>query len=156
MGAFEDWDMASVVAHQQRIKGLKNKANNSGNRIATENKKAIKSQPRVSKYHNEKVEYQGQKYDSKKEFNRAMELERLEHLGLIQNLQRQVEFELQPKFKFMGKTIRAINYVADFVYYDNGDKIVEDVKSPITRKNPVYKLKKKMLMYKYGIEIKEV
>jgi hypothetical protein len=110
----------------------------------------------MSKYHNIKVEYNGIKYDSKKEKNRAIELEYLERTGIISNLERQVIFELQPKFKFLGKTIRAITYIADFVYIENGVKVVEDVKSPITRKNPVYKLKKKMMLYVYGLEIKEV
>lgn len=56
----------------------------------------------------------------------------------------------------MGKTIREIAYVADFVYMENGKQVVEDVKSDITRANPVYKIKKKMLMYVHGIEITEV
>ena len=56
----------------------------------------------------------------------------------------------------MGHKIREIAYVADFVYEENGAKVVEDVKSPITRKNPIYKLKKKMMMYVHGIEVKEV
>ena len=85
-----------------------------------------------------------------------MELEQLQKLGLIKNLERQKKYVLQPSFKFAGKTIREIAYIADFVYEENGKQVVEDVKSPITRKNPIYKLKKKMMMYVLGIEIKEV
>ena len=47
---------------------------------------------------------------------------------------------------------RAIKYVADFVYEENGQTVVEDVKGV---KTPVYKLKKRMLAEKYGIVIKE-
>lgn len=113
------------------------------------------SQPRA-KYGNTKVEVDGVKYDSKKEAKRGVELEQLERLGIISNLERQKKFVLQPSFKFMGHTIREIAYVADFVYMENENQVVEDVKSPITRKNPVYKLKKKMMMYVHGIEVKEV
>lgn len=102
------------------------------------------------------MEVNGIKYDSKKEAKRAAELEQLERLGIIKDLERQKKYVLQPSFKFMGKTIREIAYVADFVYLENETLVVEDVKSPITRKNPIYMLKKKMMMYVHGIEIKEV
>ncbi len=152
MRGWEDYTMADIVAHQKRIKALNFKNNQVPNKTIAEKEKS----PKKSKYRNEKVEYDGQKYDSKKEFNRAMELEQLQRLGLIKNLERQKKFVLQPSFKFSGKTIREIAYVADFVYEENGKQVVEDVKSPITRKNPIYKLKKKMMMYVLSIEIKEV
>ncbi len=113
------------------------------------------SQPR-SKYGNVKTEVNGVKYDSKKEANRAIELEEQERLGIITHLEKQKKYVLQPSFKFLGKTVREISYVADFVYEENGETIVEDVKSPITRSNPVYKIKKKMMMYVYKIKIREV
>lgn len=50
-------------------------------------------------------------------------------------------------------------YKADFKYFDNekGKYIVEDVKSPITAKDKVYRLKIKMLLTKYpDIEFVEV
>ena len=109
-----------------------------------------------SKYGNTKVEVNGVKYDSKKEAKKAEELEMQERLGIISNLERQKKFVLQPSFKFAGHTIREIAYVADFVYMENGTQVVMDVKSPITRANPVYKIKKKMMMYVHGIEVKEV
>ena len=34
--------------------------------------------------------------------------------------------------------------------------MIEDVKSPATRKNAVYILKKKMMAHVHGIEIKEI
>lgn len=108
-----------------------------------------------AKYGNTKVEVNGVKYDSKKEAKRAEELERQERLGIISNLEKQKKYVLQPSFKFAGHTIREIAYVADFVYMENGEQIVEDCKSPITRANPIYRLKKKMMMYVHGIEIRE-
>ncbi len=110
----------------------------------------------MNKYRNEKVVVNGVKFDSKKEAKRSAELEQLERLGVISNLEKQKKYVLQPSFKFMGKTIREIAYLADFVYKENGNTVVEDVKSPITRKNPVYRLKKKMMMYIHGIDIREV
>lgn len=107
-----------------------------------------------NKYKNKKVIYNGIKFDSQKERNYYIKLKVLEEYGKIKNLKLQVKFELQPSFKFNGKTIRSINYVADFVYYDIGqDKtIIVDTKGV---KTEVYKIKKKMMQYK-GYEIEEV
>lgn len=146
---FEDWSLDDVKRHNLRIL-MASKGKNTSKEI-----KPQISQSR-NKYGNVKVEVDGVKYDSKKEAKRSAELETQQKLGIISNLERQVKFVLQPSFKFMGHTIREIAYVADFVYMENGNKVVEDVKSPITRKNPIYKLKKKMMMYVHGIEVKEV
>ena len=105
-----------------------------------------------NKYHNKKVIVDDIKFDSKKEARRYNELKLLEKAGIIKNLQRQVKYELQPSFKYNGKTIRAINYIADFVYEKNGELIVEDVKGIRT---DVYKLKKKLFLYIFNIEIQE-
>lgn len=99
-----------------------------------------------SKYSNKKTSYKGIIYDSKKEAKRAYELDIMQRAGLIQNLERQKSFELQPSFKLNGKTIRAITYIADFVYTKNGQTIVEDVKG---FKTEIYRLKYKMFLYKY-------
>jgi hypothetical protein len=84
-----------------------------------------------------------------KEANRWCELKMLEKAGLIQDLQRQVKFELIPKQD--GE--RAVHYVADFVYVEDGKKIVEDVKGMRTKE---YRLKKKMMLFFHGIRIKEI
>ena len=106
-----------------------------------------------NKYHNKKVEYDGIKFDSIKEKNRYIGLKQLEKLGVIQNLQRQVKYELQPSFKLNKKTIRAITYIADFVYLQDGVEVIEDVKGIRTKE---YLLKKKLFEYKYQKEIKEI
>ena len=96
---------------------------------------------RVSKYKARKTAYGGSVYDSAKEAKRAAELELLQRAGKIRNLRRQVKFTLQEGFSYEGRKIRAIEYIADFVYEADG-LIIEDVKGYRT---PEYKIKAKML-----------
>ena len=108
------------------------------------------------KYHNKKIIVDGIKFDSLKESKRYNELKILEKAKEITELRLQVKFELQPSFKKNNKTIRKIEYIADFVYYDNKIQqyIVEDTKGYRT---DVYKLKKKLFEYKYPhLTIKEL
>lgn len=105
-----------------------------------------------SKYKNKKVIYNGIKFDSKKERNYYIKLKLLEEKGIISNLKLQVKFELQPSFKFNGKTIRSINYIADFTYIQDNKLHIVDTKGVRTE---VYRIKKKMMQYK-GYEIEEV
>lgn len=102
----------------------------------------------MSKYFSKKVIVDGITFDSKKEAKRYSELKLLEKAGRIKDLSLQHQFVLQPPFKKNGKTIRAITYVADFVYFDleRMRNVVEDVKG---YKTDVYQLKKKMFEYKY-------
>lgn len=112
--------------------------------------------PKESKYHSKKVKVDGIEFDSKKEAKRYQELKILKSAGVIECLELQKVFELQPSFKKNGKTYRKITYKADFSYFDNekGKYIIEDVKG---FKTEVYKLKKKMFEYKFkDIEIKEI
>ena len=112
---------------------------------------------RKVKYGNRKTELDGITFDSKKEARRYAELKILEMAGEISDLELQMPFVLQPAFAHKGKKVQSIKYVADFVYIDNeGRKVVEDVKSPATRKDKVYQLKKKMMLYVHNIEIKEI
>ena len=105
-----------------------------------------------SKYKNKKVIYNGIKFDSQKERNYYIKLKLLEEKGIISNLKLQVKFELQPSFKFKGKTIRSINYIADFTYIQDNKLHIVDTKGVRTE---VYRIKKKMMQYK-GYEIEEV
>lgn len=108
-----------------------------------------------AKYHNSKTIIDGIKFDSKKEATRYKELKLLLKNGEIKELELQPRFTLQPKYRKNGKTIRKIEYVADFSYKDKkGKHIIEDVKGI---KTEVYKLKKKIFEYKYPtLEIKEI
>lgn len=99
----------------------------------------------------------GETYDSKKEYRRGQQLKELASSGKIKNLHRQVKYELIPAQRDTnGKLIeRSCSYVADFVYQDeNGSVIVEDCKTPATR-TPEYIIKRKLMMYKYGIRVVE-
>ena len=106
----------------------------------------------MSKYKNVKTVLDGITFDSKKESVRYAELMLLQRSGLIQNLRLQVPFELIPKQQ--GE--RAVKYIADFTYTENGEPVVEDTKSEITRANPTYILKRKLLLWVHELRIKEV
>lgn len=110
----------------------------------------------MSKYGNKKVFVDGEEFDSQLEANRWYELKLLQRAKQIEYLRRQVKFELQPSYKRNGETIQAINYIADFVYYDLNKKkiVVEDTKG---FKTETYKLKKKIFEYIHPeLEITEI
>ena len=102
-----------------------------------------------SKYNNIKTVVDGHKFDSLKESRRYSELKIMEKAGLITNLALQPKFEIIPAVKWNGKTYRKRSYLADFIYKEDNVVIVEDVKSFITKKNPVYTLKRQLFLIKY-------
>lgn len=107
-----------------------------------------------SKYHSRKITRDGITYDSVKEYSRHQELLLLERAGAIQGLKRQVRFELIPSQRYDGKVVeRPVYYIADFVYEENGQRVVEDTKGYRTKD---YILKRKMMLYLCGIRIREV
>ena len=113
----------------------------------------------MTKYHNKKVMYDGQVFDSRREFVRWCELVLLEKAGQVTDLKRQVKFELIPSQKIDGKVVeRACSYIADFVYKDDKGKLhVEDVKGyKGGGAYAVFTIKRKLMMYNYGIKISEV
>lgn len=107
-----------------------------------------------SKYHAKKTVVDGITFDSRKEAYRYLVLKGMEEDGSIEDLRRQVRYELVPAFDVDGKHYRPVCYVADFVYVDKetGKEIVEDVKGVRT---DVYKLKSKLFARRYGVSIKE-
>ena len=126
-----------------------------------------------SKYYNKKVVVDGYEFDSRKEANRFCELRLLLRAGKISNLQLQKEYELIPaqyevvptgelytrgerKGDLKTKRIcieQAVNYVADFVYTENNKTVVEDTKGVKTEK---YIIKRKLMLWRHGIKIKEL
>ena len=126
------------------------------------------------KYKNKKVVIDGITFDSKKEAGRYKELKTLERAGIIQKLQRQVKYVLIPaqyerkgevytKGKEKGKPKkgklkeRECAYYADFVYMQDGNTIVEDVKG--YRNGQAYNLfviKRKLMLYVHGVAVKEL
>lgn len=104
------------------------------------------SQKKQSKYNNTKVLYNDISFDSQLECRRYQQLVLLEKAGLISNLVLQVRYELQPAFVYQGKRVRAIEYISDFQYIENGVTILEDTKGYTTKD---FLLKEKMLKYRY-------
>lgn len=124
-----------------------------------------------TKYYNKKTTVDGITFDSQKEANYYLYLKSEQDAGNISNLKLQVPFEIIPAV--YGRRVRHLktkdkieqyciqkstHYVADFVYVETktGKQVVVDVKSPITRKNPEYRLKKKMMLAFKQIDIMEV
>ena len=112
-------------------------------------------QKRSQKYGNEKVDDAGRTFDSKAEHKRWQYLAMLERAGEIRDLRCQVPFELIPaQVSPSGKRERPTMYLADFVYRTaDGIEVVEDVKGAVT---PEFRLKRKLMLWRHGIEVKEV
>lgn len=105
------------------------------------------------KYGNTKVtDAEGNVHDSTKEYRRWCELELRARAGEISQLHR------QPVFEIVVNGVLVCRYIADASYVEtaSGRRITEDCKSAITRKNPVYRLKAKLLKATHGITITEV
>ena len=107
----------------------------------------------MNKYHNKKTTINGILFDSKREGNYYTKLKLMQNAGLIWNLELQKKYILQASFTFNGKKIREISYYADFVYEDKDGLHVVDTKGYRT---DTYKLKKKLFIKKYGIDIEEI
>lgn len=101
----------------------------------------MKPSAKPSKFLNKKTVVDGIEFDSIKESRRYGELKLLERAGEIKALCTQTAFPL------MVNGVRVASYKADFVYLrqPDGSQVIEDVKSPFTRKNPVYRLKAKIM-----------
>jgi hypothetical protein len=129
------------------------------NTITIEEYKKTSKSKGLPKYRNQKQKTKQGDFDSKKEHLRYGELKILEEAGIISALQTQVWFEVVPRQvdKLTGKvTERASRYIADFVYMQDGKMVVEDTKSPITRMEPSYVLKRKLMLLVHGIKIVEL
>lgn len=90
----------------------------------------------------------GYSFDSASEANRYTYLKTLEKAGRISALCIHPGFTLQPGFKDrLGRARRAITYIADFSYEQEGLSIVEDVKSDFTAQDKVFRIKSKILCF---------
>jgi hypothetical protein len=109
----------------------------------------------MTKYRSRKVTVNGIEFDSHREARRYQELQMLLRAGEITQLQLQKKYTLIPaQKKPSGGTERACTYTADFVYRDkSGKEIVEDAKGVRTQQ---YIIRRKLLLYVYGIEVHEV
>ena len=137
--SWHDWN-------EDKLLELKEKGTIKGYKVVS--KKEEKPKSKRAKYSNDKVEYDGHLFDSKKEYKRYRELLLLLKAGKIGYLNLQVPYELNE-----GGT-HSLKYVADFVYTDavTGEKVVEDTKGFRTA---VYKKKRRLMKKVHNIIIKE-
>lgn len=110
---------------------------------------------KYNKYRNKKVYVDNIKFDSKKESEEYLKLKYLQKIGEIKELKLQVPYELIPKYKINNKIVRKCVYVADFTYITTKDDKLHIVDTK-GFKTDVYRLKKKLFEYKYGVEVEEV
>ena len=119
-----------------------------------------KGKGKRSKYNSTKVLIDGHEFDSKKEAKRYQELKLLLRAKVIRDLRLQVVYELAEKVQLLGekRAKPAMRYKADFVYFDiqAGREVVEDVKSPATRRLAAYRQKKHLMKTVLNIDITEV
>ena len=115
-----------------------------------------------------KVENEYGAFDSKSEYERYLLLLDMERNGLITDLKRQVTYELLPKqTKIVRKELKTkvkevvkvaeqdMKYTCDFTYYDkDGEFIAEEHKGSKWNVDEAVRIKKKLLYYFHGIELK--
>lgn len=101
-----------------------------------------------NKYNAKKTMFEGMKYDSKKEANKAVELSMLKKSKQIK------DFEAHKKIELFGQNgTRVCNYFADFwITHNDGTIEILDIKSKITETS-IFRLKWKMLEDKYKYEL---
>lgn len=121
-------------------------------RISQEDYKKIvaKRLAKKPKFGNVKKEFNGRTFDSTKELNRYQDLLVWQSSGQITELECQRSFDIEVNGHYIGF------YVSDFTYKKDGRLVVEDVKSKVTRKLPLYRWKKKLTEAIHGLEIVEI
>lgn len=103
------------------------------------------------KYKNIKTIVNGISFDSKKEAGYYNVLRLKEKAKMIDRFEMQVKYDLVVNGQKIGF------YKADFVTFKDGKVLdVIDVKSEMTKKLPVYRLKKKLIKAIYGFDIVEI
>ena len=100
-----------------------------------------------SKYRAVPTEVDGVRFASKKEAKRYQELKLLERAGKIRDL------KLQPRYVITLNDIKICTYVGDFQYREGDVLVLEDVKGV---KTDTYRIKKKLVLAVYNLEIREV
>jgi len=119
-------------------------------------KEALKKTRKKPKYGNVKTWVGDQQFDSKKEAKRYGQLVLLERAGEITDLECQVSFEFVIEGKVLkSKAKRRIKYIADFVYWEKGERVVEDVKSVATEADRTYRIKRALMQHVNDIVIRE-
>lgn len=108
-----------------------------------------------SKYHNKNTDYNGRLYDSAREARHAQFLDTMK--SAVPSDVCVVSWEPQVRFPIVVNGVTVCTYIADFVVqYADGHTEVQDVKSEYTKKLPVYRLKKKLMLASLGIKVVEI
>jgi hypothetical protein len=115
-------------------------------RIMAEAGTPIPAAKKRSKWRNVPTVVDGIRFASGKEAARWSQLRIMERSGVIRDLERQVSFDLR-----VGG-ILVCRYVADFVYFEDGVRIVEDCKGARLRE---YLIKRELMLACHGIAIRE-
>lgn len=108
-------------------------------------KRPQKGPEKPAKYHNTKVVVDGETFDSKGEYARYIELRIMAQAGLISMLRHHVRIPI------VINDITVCAYIADFVYWEKGEEVVEDYKGVMTE---IFALKRKLLRAVQGKEIR--
>lgn len=106
-----------------------------------------------NKYRAKKTKVDDIVFDSYMEAKRYRQLVTLEMAGEISDLVLQPKFRLMDSYKYNGKAIKAIDYIADFMYREDGKLVVEDVKGMRTQ---AYIIKSKLFIKKYILELEYI
>jgi dsDNA-binding SOS-regulon protein len=111
-------------------------------------KNTMWGQKNQNKYRNIRQTYNGRSYMSKKEANKAYELDLLKKAGEI------IKWQPQAKIELFGENKSHIcNYFVDFIVVNkNGTTEYIEIKSPITA-TPLWKVKWKLLKDKFMEDI---
>ena len=131
-------------------------------------KKKIKRK-KGERYNHKTIKIGELKFDSQKEYDRYVFLKEAENNGVISDLRTQVKFELIPKVteeyvehlktkdKIKTRTLQQpITWTADYVYYKDGEMIVEDVKASKFLLSDRFVIKEKLFFWKYRKRIRIV
>ena len=129
-------------------------------------KKGIKRK-KGERYKHKTILADGLKFDSKKEYDRYLFLKDAEKKGLISDLRVHVRYELIPsvteeyvvhlktKDKIKTRVLQqAITWTSDFVYMNNGEEVIEDVKPRKDLLSDRFVIKEKLFFWRYRKRIK--
>ncbi len=138
------WTEDDLKRHLAKLDGAKQK-------IVATAPQVIAQRPR--KYRNTPTVLDGITFDSAKEASRYSELCLLAQVGAIRNL------TCQPRYDLIACNGEVIGrFSPDFGYWSVAlnRQVCEDVKSPITRKETAYRLRKRLFEATTGIILTEI
>lgn len=104
---------------------------------------------RRSKFGNVRGQIDGLTFDSQAEGRRYLALRDRQARGEISAL------TVHPTYRFEHAGVKIGRYTPDFSYVENGQTVVEDVKSKPT-KTEAYGLRKRLMLAFYGLTVVEV